>query len=136
MTSTVSTEALACSFCGKAQSVVAKLIAGPGVFICNECVELCSQVLAVERPESAAAEARTPGATGGDDLPMLKVWDQLSDDELLAEMVRAHRAHENVDRAVAQHVTALRRRGVTWARIGEALGMARQSAWERFSGEE
>lgn len=136
MTSTVSPDALACSFCGKAKSVVAKLVAGPGVFICNECVDLCSQVLAVEPAENAGAEARTPGATSGDDLPMLKVWDHLGDDELLAEMVRAHRAHENVDRAVAQHVTALRRRGVSWARIGEALGMARQSAWERFSGEE
>jgi hypothetical protein len=30
----------------------------------------------------------------------------------------------------------LRRRGVTWARIGTALGIARQSAWERFSGEQ
>jgi ATP-dependent Clp protease ATP-binding subunit ClpX len=33
-------------------------------------------------------------------------------------------------------VRMLRERGVTWARIGEALGMTRQSAWERFSGEE
>ena len=30
-----------CSFCGKPQSEVERLIAGPGVFICNECVELC-----------------------------------------------------------------------------------------------
>ncbi|MFF5262568.1 hypothetical protein ACFY4C_26835 [Actinomadura viridis] len=33
-------------------------------------------------------------------------------------------------------VRELRRRGVTWARIGQALGITRQSAWERFSGEE
>ena len=71
-----------------------------------------------------------------DDPPTLKVWDSLSDDELLAEMVTAHAAHENVDRAVAHHVAALRARGISWARIGEALGMTRQSAWERFSGEE
>jgi biotin operon repressor len=50
-------------------------------------------------------------------------------------MVKAHAAHANVDRAVRLHVQTLRDRGVTWARIGEALGMTRQSAWERFSGE-
>lgn len=58
-----------------------------------------------------------------------------SDEELLAEMVHAHAAHETVDRAVAHHVAALRTRGVTWARIGGTLGMARLSAWERFSDE-
>ena len=68
--------------------------------------------------------------------PALKAWDGLSDDDLLGEMVRAHAAHHNVDRAVKRHVAALRERGISWARIGEALGMTRQSAWERFSGEE
>jgi hypothetical protein len=50
--------------------------------------------------------------------------------ELLAEMVRAHAAHENVDRAVAHHVGELRARGVSWAHIGEALGMTRQ--WRKM----
>ena len=68
--------------------------------------------------------------------PNLKALDGLSDDDLLAEMLRAHAVHKNVDRAVAHHVGARRARGVSWARIGEALGMTRQSAWERFSGEE
>jgi ATP-dependent Clp protease ATP-binding subunit ClpX len=56
--------------------------------------------------------------------------------DLLAEMVRAHAAHQNVDRAVARPVAALRERVVSWSRIGEALGLARQSAWERYSGED
>ena len=34
-----------CSFCGKSQDQVKKLIAGPGVYICNECVELCSEIV-------------------------------------------------------------------------------------------
>ena len=38
---------------------------------------------------------------------MLKLWDELSDEDLLAEMVRTHAAHENVDRAVSLHVAAL-----------------------------
>ena len=36
---------LSCSFCGKTQAEVAKLIAGPAVFICNECIGLCVQIL-------------------------------------------------------------------------------------------
>ena len=37
---------LRCSFCGKAQKQVKALIAGPGVYICNECVGLCVEILA------------------------------------------------------------------------------------------
>jgi ATP-dependent Clp protease ATP-binding subunit ClpX len=47
-----STATLACSFCGKQQRKVNKLIAGPGVYICNECVELCVQIIAKERPKT------------------------------------------------------------------------------------
>lgn len=34
-----------CTFCGKHQAQVDRLIAGPGVFICNECVDLCQQII-------------------------------------------------------------------------------------------
>ena len=41
---------IACSFCGKRQSEVRHLIAGPnGVFICDECVALCNEILETER---------------------------------------------------------------------------------------
>jgi hypothetical protein len=36
---------LRCSFCGKAKTDVGRLIAGPGVYICNECVGLCDKIL-------------------------------------------------------------------------------------------
>jgi ClpX C4-type zinc finger len=133
---TAAPEALRCSFCGKSQDKVFRLVAGPGVFICNECVDLCNQIVAEQLELKRAQDASADKAMRKDDPPTLKVWDNLPDDELLAEMVKAHEAHENVDRAVAHHVVALRARGVSWARIGEALGMTRQSAWERFSGEE
>lgn len=42
---------LVCSFCGKPQDVVRKLIAGPSVYICNECVELCNEIIAEESSE-------------------------------------------------------------------------------------
>jgi len=41
-------EKLTCSFCGKAQDEVRKLVAGPGVYICDECVELCNEIIADE----------------------------------------------------------------------------------------
>jgi ATP-dependent Clp protease ATP-binding subunit ClpX len=41
-------EALKCSFCGKGQDEVKKLIAGPTVYICNECIELCNEIIADE----------------------------------------------------------------------------------------
>jgi len=37
-----------CSFCGKAESATLRLIAGPGVYICVECVRLCNEILAEE----------------------------------------------------------------------------------------
>ncbi len=40
---------LSCSFCGKGQCEVRRLIAGPSVFICDECVELCNEIIAEER---------------------------------------------------------------------------------------
>ena len=39
---------LNCSFCGKSQDEVKKLIAGPSVYICNECVDLCNDIIEEE----------------------------------------------------------------------------------------
>ena len=38
-------DSIRCSFCGKRQEQVGRIIAGPNVYICNECVELCSSIL-------------------------------------------------------------------------------------------
>jgi ATP-dependent Clp protease ATP-binding subunit ClpX len=48
-----STKILYCSFCGKSQHEVRKLIAGPSVFICDECVELCNDIIREELEEKA-----------------------------------------------------------------------------------
>jgi ATP-dependent Clp protease ATP-binding subunit ClpX len=57
---------LKCSFCGKSQEQVRKLIAGPGVYICDECVDLCNEILDEELFDSTAAvpqpAARRDGA--------------------------------------------------------------------------
>ena len=53
---------LRCSFCGKSKDSVKKFISGPSVYICNECVSLCNEILA-EEEERAAVEAQVPSPT-------------------------------------------------------------------------
>ena len=59
--SSSSEKTLYCSFCGKSQHEVKKLIAGPSVFICDECIDLCNDIIREEVPADAA-----PGDSKGD----------------------------------------------------------------------
>ncbi|MDX8401738.1 MAG: ATP-dependent Clp protease ATP-binding subunit ClpX [Mariprofundaceae bacterium] len=52
---------LYCSFCGKSQHDVRKLIAGPTVFICDECIELCNEIISEEMSGKGGEEARRTG---------------------------------------------------------------------------
>ena len=45
-----------CSFCGKTQEQVRKLVAGPGVYICDECIELCNEIIEEELSEETDLE--------------------------------------------------------------------------------
>jgi hypothetical protein len=112
------TDTLCCSFCVKDKETVAKLIAGPGVYICDECVGLCNLILA----EETASEFGS--------------WSEQPDKELLASLARIQAVVAQTDAAVHDHVGILRDRGISWTRIGEALGVSKQAAWERFSGED
>jgi hypothetical protein len=60
---------LKCSFCGKSQTMVKKVIAGPGVYICDECVVLCVEIIAPSPEERAGLldRARTPSADSDDE---------------------------------------------------------------------
>ena len=49
---------LLCSFCGKSQGEVKKLIAGPGVYICDECIELCNDIIAEEYEKDESKHSR------------------------------------------------------------------------------
>ena len=61
-----------CSFCGKSQKQVKKLIAGPGVYICDECIDLCNDIIAEELAESSEMSF--------DDLPKPReIFDFLND---------------------------------------------------------
>ena len=62
-----SEKTLYCSFCGKSQHEVKKLIAGPSVFICDECIELCNDIIREEISEDAAPDkARNAPPTPAD----------------------------------------------------------------------
>jgi ClpX C4-type zinc finger len=116
---------LCCSFCRKGPEAVAKLVAGPGVYICNECVELSAEII------RSSPQTQTTGQ------PAIEAWEErLSDAELLDHLPRVAAASAQVEQQLTGWVRQARSRGLTWTRIGEALGMTRQSAWERFSGED
>ena len=51
---------LFCSFCGKSQKDVKKLIAGPAVYICDECIQLCSEIIEEENEQDAESPDHTP----------------------------------------------------------------------------
>jgi ATP-dependent Clp protease ATP-binding subunit ClpX len=54
-------ELLCCSFCGKSQNDVRKLIAGPGVYVCNECIDICNEIIHDdERTESSTVRTNLP----------------------------------------------------------------------------
>ena len=115
-----------CSFCAKPSSAVAKVIAGPGVYICNECIQLCNDILEEEQQQASSPP--------GTQLPARE--EAMTDEEILALLPRIASVSAQTDASLQRLVTVLRGRGVTWARIGAALQITRQSAWERFSGEE
>lgn len=105
---------LFCSFCRKTANELPSLIAGPGVHICGNCVKTCQAIL-----DGLPAD----GFAG---------WDKMDEAGLLANLPRSHAAHEGARAVLQQQIDELRKRDVSWAKIGEALGVSRQAAWERF----
>jgi hypothetical protein len=107
-----------CSFCGKSQTEVKKLIAGPGVFICDECVELCLPIIA-EKPKTRG-------------VPNSLLPDNAPTEKLLKTLAGYNGAFESVGAAMQDVVGILREREVSWAAIGKTLAVSRQAAWKRF----
>jgi ClpX C4-type zinc finger len=93
---------LDCSFCGKSQAQVEKLIAGPGVYICDECVGLCNTVLEAEAVE-------VPNASVEQAVDVLNKTDA-------------------TDAPTRSWVALCLRLGATWAQIGEVMGMSATDA--------
>ncbi len=107
-----------CSFCRRSAESVDTLVAGPGVYICSECVSLCAETIA-NKP--AGLTRATP------------IWEGMDDEALLVHLPRIEAIRHQVDDDLRAWVGEARRRGISWDRVGDSLGMRRQSAWERFS---
>jgi hypothetical protein len=121
-----------CSFCAKPSSEVEKVIAGPGVYICNGCIGLCNDILEAESRKSAE-----PKAQRSEPEPQLAAWgESITDEQILDLLPRIAAVATQTDASLQRLVVILRERRMTWARIGSALQITRQSAWGRFSGEE
>ncbi len=114
MLSLIKKSLLKCSFCGKSEKDVARLIAGLGVHICDGCIGTCNKIL----------EA-TPASFAG--------WDSMTDGQLLSGLKTAEATVEATRAVLQMQIGELRRRGASWEAIGKALGVSRQAAWERFS---
>lgn len=108
---------LFCSFCFKSQHEVKKLIAGhSAIYICDECVDLCNQYIADKPPTLSSPPA-----------------DELPTERLLQRLQPIDDTIQGKGSQLQWVVDVLRKREVSWAQIGAALGVSRQSAWERFS---
>jgi ATP-dependent Clp protease ATP-binding subunit ClpX len=108
---------LYCSFCFQSQHDVKMLISGPAaIFICDGCVELCNQWIAGRPPH--------PKSPSDQELPTERLLERL---QPIEDTVQGK------GNQLQWVVDLLRARGVSWAVIGAALGISRQSAWERFT---
>lgn len=101
---------LKCSFCGKSDKEVTRLVGGPGIFICDACIGICNKVL----------EA-TPIAFPG--------WQAMTDDQLLGALKIAE-ATVDATRAVLRGAASPNRRA---AEAGSQLGYDRQCSWDLTS---
>ena len=109
---------LYCSFCLKSQFEVKKLVAGCGrIFICDECIAVCTAYIADRTPKRSERQ------------PLEKQ----STERLLTLLGPIEETVQGKSNQLQLAVETLRSRTVSWARIGDALGISRQSAWERFS---
>ncbi len=114
-------ELFGCSFCGKSQNAVKRLVAGPSVYICDECVALCNAIL-------------TEHETYDDDETVIvRGLEEMATEDLVRNLEGASTVSRSIDRHFKKTVLELRRRGLSWSKIGDALGTSRQAAWERFS---
>jgi ATP-dependent Clp protease ATP-binding subunit ClpX len=116
----ISREGRICSFCGTpgGPGTDLLLLGGLGAQICTTCIDDFHAIVH-DREQVAAAKV----------LP----WDAMSDAEVLATLPLILASAEQNASFAHEWVDLLRERGISWAEIGNALGVSRQAAWERFS---
>jgi ClpX C4-type zinc finger len=110
-----------CSFCDKPNTAVRSLVAGPGVFICDECVEL-----------SAAIVAEAAQTTPEESARLRAQFVNRSSEEILEMLPGVARSASRIDAELARMVSRLRDRGTDWQQIADALGTSVEAVRQRF----
>jgi hypothetical protein len=108
-----------CSFCNKSNAEVAKLIAGPGVYICDECVGLCQDIIAAEMSAEGSADR-------------LAAFENRPPPEILKLLPALARTAESVEADLRRWVQKLRAGGFSWEVVASRLDMDPAAAQARF----
>lgn len=107
-----------CSFCGERGSAQNRLAGGLGAMICFECLDYYHDV--AHSPKKIKETTRRP-------------WEEMSDAELLSKLPLILQSAEQNAAFANDWVGLIRARRISWAQIGNVLGVSRQAAWERFA---
>lgn len=108
------TSEMHCGFCGLPGSRERPLLGGLGVMICGECAREAARSFA-EGTEVATT-----------------AFEALTEEEMVRMLRGVTRQRPQLDRFQSNLVAYMRERGASWESIGAGLGVARQSAWEKF----
>ncbi len=111
-------ESKLCSFCGQVGSMENRLAGGLGAMICFECLSYFYH----QSHQETEVESRSG-----------PVWDDMSDVEMLEKLPLILRSAAQNSAFANDWVDLLRERKISWAAIGQVLGVSRQAAWERFA---
>jgi hypothetical protein len=110
-----------CSFCGKPDTAVQRLVAGPGVYICDECVDLSATIMA----DSARSTQEEPAQRRS------RYYDRPTDD-ILALLPALIGGADRIEAELNGWITRLRERGTDWLTIAAAAGLDAEVARRRF----
>lgn len=108
-----------CSFCGVQGTAETKFAGGLGAMMCRDCLTWYHEAFSSE--ERLQAISRPP-------------WVGMSDTEVLSKLPLIADTAAQVNGFLGEWVQLARERNLSWAEIGQALGVSRQAAWERFAG--
>ena len=116
----ISREGRICSFCGTpgGPGTDLLLLGGLGAQVCATCIDDFHSIV---HDRDKVAEAK------------IFPWDTMTDAEVLATLPLILASAEQNAAFAREWVDLLRERGISWAEIGNTLGVSRQAAWERFS---
>ncbi len=126
-----------CSFCLRPKSAGIRLVVGPGVAICSDCALGAAKLFG--EGGGATGERAAAGSAGNtvDESPtgdgLLRHSEQATLAEVLGHLKEIESSIDGAHAYLRHWVQAARDKGGSWAAIGQALGISRQSAWERFT---